>query len=945
MGPPTVAEPGPRDVNDGEQMDVDTQSPPRNPLSADAGHASSQPGAPSSTHANSNATPTSPRGGSTIPDISRVSLDDDESQRYWKQIMGWCNDETRLNSSTTSKRGVFAIGNVVVKSDHLAGEATGDYGAMDANECAAVELLSDVLVGIRLPKCYLRRKLHGRDIFIQSRVPGTTLADAWPQLTRGQKINYKEQARDIIRRMHRVKSNRSGPSYFAETDNPRVTHKLSQKEYDILYGDTSHKENDLTAMHNNMVRSNILVETDRIVGLIGWSNAGYFGWDRAKAVHAALRSPPSRPNEGSEADVPWDDLYDVSAEVSEHLLDHNAQPDASVDIKKEAQNEGLEDVPYATTTTAADTLKDELPTPKKVTDLKRESTSRAPSSERSSPSPSAQGSNKRAAPATTATKKGGAKSKAGPKKRKLNDAGDANASSASRRSSATPAAASRKGKGSTGKPQKRSSLSIANSPAPDENVPDGANEGGDDDDDDDIDVSEVFCICRKPDNHTWMIGCDGGCEDWFHGKCVKIDQVDADLIDKYICELPLPLLQGSFTSCCILVRVNLYPSNRMNVGPSCERKHGTRTTWKPMCRLPECRQPARVDRKHPSKYCSDDHGREFMRCHLNLTHLDLSTRDSQTNSHGALEAAANARSRASSHGIGKSRHRGSHLDGGEEDGSNYDDEDDDDEIDVDDADGLHGDANISESRGGVLTNNDLKAAVSLTKSADEFRNLGSSVLLLQPPEIKARFGGGDSNAIDDIDIESPDTELTSEERQQIQTLREERARLRNHTNMLRDRDKFIGLVRQQAKHILDRLRQADPKGVAAWKDICGFDPRLSWSDEEFDQWRKADAGKKALAGDLEPPANSNAGVDGGADTEMVDAKEDNATKIACGVCIKKRCEQHKQWLRVQQQDILFEQATVKEQLEKCETNSKDVIERVVMRIYGGDNEISVNGGV
>jgi COMPASS component SPP1 len=33
-----------------------------------------------------------------------------------------------------------------------------------------------------------------------------------------------------------------------------------------------------------------------------------------------------------------------------------------------------------------------------------------------------------------------------------------------------------------------------------------------------------------------MIGCDGECEDWFHGRCVNMRQEDADLVDKYICK-------------------------------------------------------------------------------------------------------------------------------------------------------------------------------------------------------------------------------------------------------------------------------------------------------------------------------------------------------------------------------------------------------------------------
>ena len=60
----------------------------------------------------------------------------------------------------------------------------------------------------------------------------------------------------------------------------------------------------------------------------------------------------------------------------------------------------------------------------------------------------------------------------------------------------------------------------------------GAGQDGDDDDGN----SELFCICRKPDDHTWMIACDGPCEDWFHGRCVNMDEEKGALIDKYFCE-------------------------------------------------------------------------------------------------------------------------------------------------------------------------------------------------------------------------------------------------------------------------------------------------------------------------------------------------------------------------------------------------------------------------
>ncbi len=84
----------------------------------------------------------------------------------------------------------------------------------------------------------------------------------------------------------------------------------------------------------------------------------------------------------------------------------------------------------------------------------------------------------------------------------------------SSRASKTPAPKNRKQESAT--PQRSSS--IAN-------------------DDDDDDEDGVFCICRGPDNHTWMIACDGPCEDWFHGRCINMTEKEGELIEKYYCTL------------------------------------------------------------------------------------------------------------------------------------------------------------------------------------------------------------------------------------------------------------------------------------------------------------------------------------------------------------------------------------------------------------------------
>jgi COMPASS component SPP1 len=97
---------------------------------------------------------------------------------------------------------------------------------------------------------------------------------------------------------------------------------------------------------------------------------------------------------------------------------------------------------------------------------------------------------------------------------------------------------------------------------------------------------DLYCLCRRPDTGTFMIGCDGQCDDWFHGKCVGIEERDKNLIDKFMC-------------------------------PRCTEAGVGRTTWKRICRRSGCRLPARVGKnKHGSdgsKYCSDECGVIFFR--------------------------------------------------------------------------------------------------------------------------------------------------------------------------------------------------------------------------------------------------------------------------------------------------------------------------------------------
>ncbi|XP_059169731.1 CXXC-type zinc finger protein 1-like [Physella acuta] len=45
----------------------------------------------------------------------------------------------------------------------------------------------------------------------------------------------------------------------------------------------------------------------------------------------------------------------------------------------------------------------------------------------------------------------------------------------------------------------------------------------------------LYCICRSSDCERFMIGCDH-CEEWYHGDCIGVTQLDARSIKRYYCD-------------------------------------------------------------------------------------------------------------------------------------------------------------------------------------------------------------------------------------------------------------------------------------------------------------------------------------------------------------------------------------------------------------------------
>ena len=205
----------------------------------------------------------------------------------------------------------------------------------------------------------------------------------------------------------------------------------------------------------------------------------------------------------------------------------NTQSD-QVEIKAEVQETSLE-VPQqynglsveASTNTFDQSSNFGTPALKSITDIKNDAShTPSPLPPDSAMKPKPAPSKKRAAP-----KKGNASaSKPAAKKRKIeSDSVDGtppaphSGTPATSRASQTPAPKIRK----QGSETPARSSSVLN---------------GEEDDDDATDDGELFCICRKPDDHTLMIACDGPCEGWFHGRCVDMAAEKTKLISKWYCE-------------------------------------------------------------------------------------------------------------------------------------------------------------------------------------------------------------------------------------------------------------------------------------------------------------------------------------------------------------------------------------------------------------------------
>ncbi|TQN72490.1 hypothetical protein CSHISOI_03078 [Colletotrichum shisoi] len=259
-------------------------------------------------------------------DTQYVNSQSARSLQYWASVLGLCDQSVRIYPADEGGRDVFALGSIIIKSSHLHEGVDGrhteiDYSYADANEIQAIALARSVLrdMNVRVPQIYFAGKINGRQVLVQERIPGVGLNVARRYLSQDQRNNFKQQTRELIRRLHTIKPTDEHLARCHVVQDPDIfsNGRIGQLEADILFSDAN-IDTDMSFMHNDLNESNIIVDNDMIVGLVDWEMAGFFGWRTAGEVHRRIRTPQrehfaaANLSEEELQDIMWwADIYDL----------------------------------------------------------------------------------------------------------------------------------------------------------------------------------------------------------------------------------------------------------------------------------------------------------------------------------------------------------------------------------------------------------------------------------------------------------------------------------------------------------------------------------------------------------------------------------------------------------------------------------------------------------
>jgi COMPASS component SPP1 len=560
----------------------------------------------------------------------------------------------------------------------------------------------------------------------------------------------------------------------------------------------------------------------------------------------------------------------TSGEMEDKIQVQDASPAPPDDTQEKASSAGLENppsplhIPSLIKDSGSNKSRSTTPfgasTPKGVTQIKEEETLMpAPSSARSTPS--------RATPTSTKPRKGTISKKGTVTKKAPTKSRGLGVDSPESSRSATPAS-SRLSK-TTNARQSSTPIKAASSPAADYD-----------------EEAELYCICRKPDNHTWMIACDG-CDDWFHGSCVDMKEENAQLVDKYFCKSNQSL--------------SITPKSNNHLGPRCaDPSIGKRTTWLRVCRLSSCNQPAILTKGKESKYCCEEHGQAFFK--EKLLDSPQATSKSKKRKRGSKSNHNDDGSDASFHASSPS------------------------EADT-----------LEPALGGRLGPRQLAKIIKSTEGdLKRFKHLGepivSSSMSINTPDAHMTDNTLPSSGHDR-------STLTSADKTSLDAIHKRLSALSTRRSLLIDRETFLSKAKDAAKRI------AREEGV---KELCGYDDRLGMGEEEFEAWRASDEGTAFYdgSGPTTNNSNNNNNNTNHMDTDM--DTEDGTDKLPAQlqICKRRRCAHHSTWKTISLDEIRVESKRFADEDRKARLEIREIRERAALRgPVGGEGDDDDGRGI
>lgn len=410
-----------------------------------------------------------------------------------------------------------------------------------------------------------------------------------------------------------------------------------------------------------------------------------------------------------------------------------------------------------------------------------------------------------------------------------------------------------------------------------------------DDSEGESDDGKEWCICKGPDDGRKMINCDG-CENWFHLKCLKIPDYLGDLIKDFYC-------------------------------PSCsDETH--KTKYNPYCTLPNCKKPARID-LHPAgnwKYCSDDHGKQYMVLKLRKVRDDQSTSKGGAVSKGELLAMLQQTNSVEEfQALGKKPTF---------DASKI--------KDIKKAAAIAQNAKVSDSFVDDGFTPLAPSSVNGTPVVDVGINGNGHTAVKEEEEedgVHMR-GGGDDQEMEDALEESlfdpgqyDEQLLNDDEMTRVIEIEVEKANAKAIVELYKRKGEFLNQVKERNTALHARIKASEE----GRKTTCGFDSILALNDPQLSAFFEI-----LPPGKLEVPEIDAATIKGDSDKIYGKWARTDGFEDAHSICIRRKCAKHGDWMKIMKDDAKYQSFLTNKLLVKLELEEKEIREVAQIRALVDD---------